>query len=173
VVADVLDMFAVGLVPFSAFLLFLRAFYARQDAKTPLAVNIVSNAAYVAFALALFPALEVRGLALAHSLSYLLAAVVAGAVLARRVGGLETGHVLRELAKTAAATAAAVIVMLLAQAGVRELVGPGGERAVAEVVVAGGLGAATFLVSARALGAEDLDLLVRLLPGRLRARLST
>ncbi|HEX2042569.1 MAG TPA: murein biosynthesis integral membrane protein MurJ [Acidimicrobiales bacterium] len=173
VVADVLDMFAVGLVPFSAFLLFLRAFYARQDAKTPLAVNIVSNAAYVAFALALFPALEVRGLALAHSLSYLLAAVVAGAVLARRVGGLETGHVLRELAKAAAATAAAVLVMLLAQAGVRELVGPGGERAVAEVVVAGGLGAATFLVSARALGAEDLDLLVRLLPSRLRARLST
>ncbi|HEX2274318.1 MAG TPA: murein biosynthesis integral membrane protein MurJ [Acidimicrobiales bacterium] len=172
-VADVLDMFSLGLVPFSAFLLFLRALYARQDAKTPLAVNVVSNAAYIAFALALFPSMEVRGLALAHSLSYVVAAVVAGAVLARRVGGLEAAHTIRELAKAAAATAAAVVVMLLAQAGVRAVVGPGGERALAEVVLAGGLGAATFVVSARALGAEDLALLVRLLPDRLRARLST
>ena len=172
-VADVLDMFSLGLVPFSAFLLFLRAFYSRQDAKTPLAVNVVSNAAYIAFALALFPGLEVRGLALAHSLSYLVAAVVAGAVLARRIGGLEAARTARELGKAVVATAAATVAMLVVQAGVRSVVGPGGERALAEVVLAGGSGAIVFLATARALGAEDLSLFLCLLPGRLRARLST
>ena len=171
-VADVLDMFALGLVPFSAFILFLRAFYSRQDAKTPLAVNIVSNGAYVGFALVLFPHLEVRGLALAHSLSYLVAAVVAGSLLARRVGGLEATRTSRELAKAVLATAAATAAMLAAQAGVGALLDPGGERALAEVVVAGSVGAVVFLAAARALGAEDLSLLLRLLPGGLRARLS-
>jgi len=169
-VADVLDMFAIGLVPFSVFLLFLRAFYARQDARTPMLVNIVSNAAYVAFALALFPSLEVRGLALAHSFSYAVAAVVAGVLLVRRVGGLERSRTARELAKAVAATAAAAFVMVAVQAVVRSLMGPGGGRALVEVVAAGTAGAATFLGAARALGAEDLSLLLRLLPGRIRAR---
>ena len=172
-VAGVLDMFSLGLVPFSAFLLFLRAFYSRQDAKTPLAVNVVSNGAYIGFALALFPSLDVRGLALAHSLSYLVASVVAGAVLARRVGGLEARKTVSELGKAAAATAAAAIAMLAAQAGVRAVVGPGGGRALAELVVAGAVGAGTFLAAARAVGAEDLALLSRLLPDRLRARLGS
>jgi putative peptidoglycan lipid II flippase len=171
-VADVLEMFALGLVPFSAFLLFLRALYARQDAKTPLAVNVVSNAAYIGFALALFPGLDVSGLALAHSLSYVVAALVAGAVLARQVGGLEASHTVRELAKAVIATAAAVVAMLIVQAAVRAVMGAGAERALAEVVVAGGFGAGTFLVVARALGAEDLALLLRLLPDPLRRRLS-
>ena len=172
-VADVLDMFAIGLVPFSVFLLFLRAFYSRQDARTPMLVNIVSNAAYIAFALALFPALEVRGLALAHSLSYVVATVVAGAVLVRRVGGLESSRTARELGKAVAATVAATVAMLAVQAVVRSAVGPGAERALVEVVAAGAAGGAAFLVAARALGAEDLSLLVRLLPGRLRARFAS
>jgi len=167
-VAGVLDMFALGLVPFSAFLVMLRAFYARQDARTPVFVNVASTGSEVAFALILFPHLEVRGLALAHSLSYLVAATVAGVVLGRRLGGLETLHTLRELAKVAVATLAAAGVMLAAQAVVHALVDPGAGRALVEVVVAGGAGAVVFLGAARALGAEDLALLVNLLPGRLR-----
>ncbi len=171
-VASTLDMFALGLVPFSAFLVLLRAFYARQDAKTPVAVNVASTGSEVLFALVLFPHLQIRGLALAHSLSYLVAALVAGAVLGRRLGGLETLHTLRELGKAAVATLAATGAMLGAQAAVRGLIGPGAARAAAEIVVAGGLGAVVFLVAARAVGAEDLALLINLLPGRLRSRLA-
>ncbi len=172
VVASVLDMFALGLVPFSAFLVLLRAFYARQDAKTPVAINVVSTGSQVVFALILFPHLEIRGLALAHSLSYLVAALVAGAVLGRRLGGLETLHTVRELGKAVVATLLAAGAMLGAQAAIRGLIGPGTERAVAEIVVAGGLGAVVFVVAARAVGAEDLALLIDLFPGRLRSRLA-
>jgi len=167
-VSSVLDMFSLGLVPFSAFLLFLRAFYARQDAKTPLAVNVVSNVAYVTCAVLLFPHLEVRGLALAHSLSYLVAATVAGWALARRIGGLELSHTARELAKVAAATIVATAVMLAIQAAVRSALAPGDLRAVTELVVAGVAGAAAYLAAARALSVEDLSLLAGPLPRRLR-----
>ncbi len=172
VVSSVLNMFALGLVPFSAFLVLLRAFYARQDARTPVAVNVASTGSQVAFALILFPHLEIRGLALAHSLSYLVAALVAGAVLGRRLGGLETLHTLRELGKVAVATLLAAGAMLGTQAAVRGLIGPGGGRAVVEVIVAGGLGVIVFVGAARAVGAEDLALLMDLLPARLRSRLA-
>lgn len=169
-VSSVLDMFSIGLVPFSAFLLFLRAFYARQDARTPLVVNVVSNVAYVAFALLLFPRAQVRGLALAHSLSYLVAAIAAGAVLARRIGGLEATHTLRELAKAVGATLVATGAMVSVRVGLGATMAPGGTRALVEVALAGAAGLVAFVASARALGTEDLSLVTGLLPSRLRRR---
>ena len=96
-VAEVLDMFALGLVPFSFYLLLLRAFYARQDARTPTLVNVVLNAVYAVLSLILFPLARVQGLALAHSLCYLVGAVVAGVLLSRRIGGLDRRRVVEAL----------------------------------------------------------------------------
>jgi len=169
-VSSVLDMFALGLVPFSAFLVLLRAFYARQDARTPAAINVVSTGSEIAFALILFPHLDIRGLALAHSLSYLVAAVVAATVLGRRLGGMETVHTLRELGKVVVATLIATVAMLAARAAVDAVIGPGAGQALAELLVAGGVGAAVFVAAAWAVGAEDLALVRGLLPGRLRSR---
>jgi peptidoglycan biosynthesis protein MviN/MurJ (putative lipid II flippase) len=120
----------------------------------------------------LFRHLGVRGLALTHSLSYVVAAVLTGAVLARRIGGLEGAHTLAELAKAVAATAAATAAMLAVRAGVQGALAAGGSRAVAEVVAAGTSGAVVFPGAARAPRAEDLVQLARLLPGRLQGRLS-
>ncbi|HEX3393388.1 MAG TPA: murein biosynthesis integral membrane protein MurJ [Acidimicrobiales bacterium] len=171
-VSSVLDMFALGLVPFSAFLVMLRAFYARQDARTPVFVNIASTGSEVVFALVLFPRLDVRGLALAHSLSYLVGAVVAAVVLSRRLGGLEARHTMRELVKVGGATLVATGAMLGAKAGVQAAMAPGGGRALAEVVLAGGAGAVAFVVAARAFAAEDMALVMNLVPGRFRPRVA-
>jgi putative peptidoglycan lipid II flippase len=164
-VADVLDMFTIGLVPFSVFLLFLRAFYARQDAKTPLAVNVVSNAVYVGAALVLFDHMDVRGLALAHSLSYVAAALVAGVALGRAIGGLHLAHTMREAGKVVLATAVATLAMLAAVAVAGSVIAPGGTRALVQLVIGALLGAGAFLAVARALAVEELGMLRRLLPG--------
>jgi len=156
-VSSVLVMFAVGLLPFSLFLFFLRAFYARQDARTPMLVNLVANAAYAALALALFPSLKVRGLALAHSSSYVVAAAMAGIFLARRVGGATWRHTTTEVARIAAASAAAAAMMAALNAGVSVLADAGGTRALLQLLVAGPAGVATFVVAARALGVEELN----------------
>ena len=85
-VAAVLRLFAVGLLPFAAYQLLMRAFYTRQDARTPALSNVVENGATIGLDLALFGALSVKGLALAHSLGYFVGCAVAGWILVRRVG---------------------------------------------------------------------------------------
>ncbi len=165
-VASTLGLFAIGLLPFAAFLLFARAFYARQDSRTPALVNVVENAVTVALDFILFPGLDVRGLALAHSLGYVAGAAVLGGLLARRVGGLELRRTLRELAKATVAAAAAWAGMVGVVAAASGLSETGDLRALVELVVGGALGLALFLAVARALRAQDLALFRRLLPGR-------
>ena len=168
-VAEILNMFALGLVPFSFYLLLLRAFYSRQDARTPTVVNVVVNVVYAVLSLALFPAFRVQGLAAAHSLCYLVGATMAGVMLSRRIGGLDTARTTAALARAAAASAVAAAAMFLAVQAVNGVMGPGGERALVQLlagVVAGGV---AFLAAARLLRVEELDTLRRLLPGGSRA----
>lgn len=165
-VASTLALFAVGLLPFAAFLLFARAFYARQDSRTPALVNLLENAVTIALDFALFPILDVRGLALAHSLGYVVGAVVLGALLARRIGGLQARRSARAALAALVAAAIAGAAMVAAAEGVAALTGPGDLRAVGQLAGGGVAGLAAFLVTARLLRLEDLDVLRRLLPGR-------
>lgn len=170
-VANVLEMFSLGLVPFSFYLLLLRAFYARQDAKTPTLINVVVNTVYALFSLMLFPAFHVPGLALAHSLCYLTGSIVAGVLLARRIGGLETSRTAAALGRAAAASLAAAAAMVAGVQVMGALMHAGGERALAQLVVGGAAGGLVFLAAARALQVEELDMLRSLLPGgRRRSR---
>lgn len=112
---DVLQAFAVGLLPFSVYLYALRGFVVGlRDTRTPFVINAVENVLNIVFALALEPALGVQGLALGYSLAYTVAAVIALVMLGRRVGGLGmrtlTPSVLR-MAGAAAALAVAVAVV--------------------------------------------------------------
>jgi putative peptidoglycan lipid II flippase len=104
-VSGVLAFFALGLFPFSAFLLFLRAFYAMQDTRTPALVNVLAVGVNVAANLALFPAIGVRGLALGHSIAYAVAALTAGTILRRRLDGLEGRWLAAGLARILGAAA--------------------------------------------------------------------
>jgi putative peptidoglycan lipid II flippase len=109
-VAGVLVFMATGLFSFSTFQLFLRAFYAMQDTRTPFLINVAAVALNTAANLALFPILDVRGLALGHALAYTFAALVAAEVLRRRLGGLDGRQLLPGLVRvllSAGATAAA------------------------------------------------------------------
>jgi putative peptidoglycan lipid II flippase len=171
-VAQVLDMFALGLVPFSFYLFLLRAFYARQDARTPTMVNIVVNTVYAVFSFILFPAFHVPGLALAHSLCYLSGSTLAGVLLARRIGGLDKGRTAAALARAALASLVAAGAMILAVQAVSSVLAPGGERALAQVLAGAAAGGVAFLAAAKLLRIEELNALRSLLPGR-RARTAT
>ena len=169
-VAEVLDMFALGLVPFSFYLLLLRAFYARQDARTPTLVNVVLNTIYAVFSLILFPAFRVQGLAFAHSLCYVTGVVLAGILLSRRIGGLDTARTTAALARAAAASVVAAGGMLAALAGVNAVMGPSGERALVQLTGGGVAGGLAFYAAAKALRVEELEMLRNLLPGRSHTR---
>jgi len=168
-VGDVLVYFSTGLLSFSLFQLLLRSFYAMQDTRTPALINVAAVALNVAVNFLFFAWLGVKGLALGNTVAYTFASIVSLVVLRRRLGGLERGYVLRGLTQ--------VIVASVVTAGVAwvaaELVGKvvatdaaGGE--LLQVVVAVGAGLATYFALASAMHMEELAVLKRLVPARLR-----
>jgi putative peptidoglycan lipid II flippase len=165
-VASVLRYFALGLIPFSAFLLLSRAFYARQDNRTTALWNILAVSVTVALDFALFPVMDVRGLALAHTMGFVVGSAVLAYLLRRRVGSLQGRKTATEFAKVAVASVIAASVMLGFLALGEAIFEPGDARALFQLVLGGGAGLGAYLVCARALGVEDLQLLRRLLPGR-------
>jgi putative peptidoglycan lipid II flippase len=164
-VASTLRYFAIGLLPFAAFQLLMRGFYTRQDARTPALINVVEVGVTVAFDFALFEALDVRGLALAHSLGYVAGVAVAAVWLGRQIGSLSGHGIVVETLKVAAAAAAAAAAMLGVLVAVEGIV-PGFLRSLVQLVGAGVAGLAAFFASAWLLRVRDLAELERLLPGR-------
>jgi putative peptidoglycan lipid II flippase len=165
-VSSVLRLFAVGLIPFAAFLLLSRAFYARQDNRTTALWNILAVGVTVALDFILFPVIDVRGLALAHSLGFVVGSLVLAWVLTRRVGDLESRRTLLELGKVVAASIVAADVMLGVVALTDAALDPGDLRALVQLLIGGAAGLGAFLVVARWLRVEDLELFRKLLPGR-------
>lgn len=123
---DVLQAFALGLVPFSLYLFALRAFVVGlRDTRTPFLINAGENALNIVLALALYPSLGVQGLALAYALSYGVAAVGALALLGRRCGGLGLRSSVASYGRVGASVTVMALAVLLASRAVGSDVGPG------------------------------------------------
>jgi putative peptidoglycan lipid II flippase len=168
-VSSVLRTFALGLFQFSTFMLFLRAFYAMQDTRTPALINVFAVGLNTAANFALFPLLGVRGLALGHATAYTFAAIAAGVLLRRRLGGIEGRLLARGLAKIVAGavvTAAAawgVATLLERSIGVETL-----GKQVIQVGTSVLAGLIIFLGAALLLRMEELELVRRTITARLR-----
>lgn len=104
-VASVLRFFVIGLVPFSLFQLFLRAFYALQDTKTPFLINCGAVALNTAVNIPMFAWLGVQGLAAGHAIAYVFAVVLQARVLSKRIDGLDSRRVSASAVRIAAAAA--------------------------------------------------------------------
>jgi putative peptidoglycan lipid II flippase len=84
--ARVLAVLALGLPGFSAYLYFIRVYQALQDLRSAFLLYLVNNGFTVVMALALYRPAGVQGIAAAVSAGYTLGAVVAAAMLRRRLG---------------------------------------------------------------------------------------
>lgn len=154
--ADALAGFAIGLVPFCVYLYALRGFYAMGDTQTPFVVNLFENLLNVALALALHPRGGVRGLAIAFSLAYAIAAIGALGLLRRRMGGLADGAVLGVAARAVAAASGAGLVAWL-------LVGRGGAPSgPVALAVATAAASVVYVAGLLATGNRDVMALVAL-----------
>lgn len=136
---DTLSMFALGLLPFSAYLFLLRGFYALSDTKTPFQLNCVENLINIALAVPFVMMWGVAGLALSYSLSYCAAAALTFMTLRRRVGGgmgsTKTLHYLAQISLATALMALVVAIVLYCTTGMSVIV---------QVVTSVGLGAVVY-----------------------------
>ena len=154
VVANLLAAYSVGLLAYAAYFLLVRAFYSRQNTKTPALLNIVFFAFYAALAYGLSRVTGVIGLALALSATNAVFALFSLAAMRREIRRLGGGRLVRSLARILLAGAA----MYAVAWGGTALLGVGSgflERAVILSVV-GGASLAVYLGAAFLLGAEEL-----------------
>ena len=167
ITARALRLYLIGL-PFAAIdLLLVYAFYARKDTLTPALIGLVSLAVYMLAALALFETYGLFSLMIADSLKHLVHTLIAGLLLARRMGGFGSQRLTLTAAKTLTASlvmaAAAVVTLPLLTRWV-------GTASLLHEAVLVGISAALyggiFLLMARLLRIEELQWLMTLLRQR-------
>lgn len=168
----VLEAFGVGLLPFSAFQMQLRAWLAVRDSRTPMIVNLWVTVINVVVDVALYFPLRSHniavGLAAGYSVSYFAGALIFMLRLRRRLAAPDRTYVIRThvrllVAALLAAIPAEAVTHLISQDTQDSPLG-----AFITIVVAGGAGLVVFVLVARRLRVSELEQLRRMLPGRSR-----
>jgi putative peptidoglycan lipid II flippase len=166
----VLIGFAVGLLPFSAFQMQLRARLAVHDARTPALVNLVITALNVVLDVVLFEVLpgkdKVIGLAVGYSASYVVGTVIFATRLRRRLGPTRETFVIRTYVRLCVAGLIAAVPTLVAASLVRRAAGVGALGSLATVVVTVPVAIGAFVWLIRRMRVGELDQLLALVPGR-------
>jgi putative peptidoglycan lipid II flippase len=152
--------FAVGSVPYAAYYIVTRTFYALHDTRTPVRIGLYMIALNALLDVVLMRWLGHTGIALATSLVALANVAWLLAVLRERIGGVDG----RAVARTAVRTAIAGVVLALVSLGTLRAVGrivdparfSGAAIQVTAALVAGG---AAYLGVCMLLGVRELSLL--------------
>jgi putative peptidoglycan lipid II flippase len=151
-------------LPFTALdLLLINAFYARQNARTPVLVGVVTVFVYLAVALLTIGPLEARGLALANAVQNSSHALILLLLLRRSLPGLNLGSALVPfLARVVPANALVLVALLVAWPALSHLGGLIG------LVAAGLLATVLYAAALLLLGVSEARAAVSLLRARLR-----
>jgi putative peptidoglycan lipid II flippase len=149
--AAALACYSAGLAGFTLSKILAPAFYALNDARTPMLVSVASVALNVALSWALVFRLGMghAGLALSISLVALLGSAALFEILRRRIGGLDG----RRVATSAARIAAASALMAAACLGVQRLAMPHALNVAVSVTV----GVLVFYAAAAALKVPEFE----------------
>ena len=112
--AAALQLYALGLVGYSAARIASPTFYAVHRSRVPVVVSVCTIAANIVFSVLLVDAMGFRGLALGTSIAALANGAVLLLLLRRQLGGIHGAH----LALTLGKVTAAALVMALVASGV-------------------------------------------------------
>ncbi len=163
-VSGLLVVYAAGLLGYSVYFYLVRAFYSRQNTKTPAALNVIIFLLYAALAYGLSQVWGIIGVVLGLAVAYSVLAILSLAAMRRETGRLDgrrfLGSFLRILlagtAMYAAATAGTTLVGVGSDFTERLLV----------LVAVGGASLAVYLGVALLLGTEELKAVIALLRRR-------
>ncbi len=168
----ILAAFGPGLIPFSSHYVSLRAYYAQEDTRTPLFVQLVVVGVSITCALianAVLP-LEQRtiGVAAAYGVGYWVGFLINLTVLSRRLGGVDGRRIASTYVRAGlAASLAGLIGWLVAQALTAAF--PAGRVGVlATAVIAASVLAMAYLALAKMARIRELDQMLGMLTRRLR-----
>jgi putative peptidoglycan lipid II flippase len=171
-VALVVQAMIVGLPAFGAWSMCQRVFYAYEDARGLVPIQVAMAVVVAGGTLlvqAVMPARYwVAGAGLVMSLSYVVGAVAAAWMLRGRLRGVDGGRVVRLHVRAVLAALPAALVAWLVAYVLGLALDTGLLRSLTVCVVAGGLGGAVYVGMLRVLRVEELDGLLRPVLARLR-----
>ena len=163
-VANLLALYAAGLLGYAAYSILIRAFYSRRNTLSPALLNAGLFVLYTGLAYGLSGVLGLPGVALAFSLAYAVLALLCLLSTRRELERLDGRRLLRSLLKILAAGAA---MYATARLGI-SILGTGSstfEHAVALFVV-GSASLIAYVATALLLKVEELHPIVSSLKGR-------
>jgi putative peptidoglycan lipid II flippase len=154
-----LTCFSAGLAGYSALKTLAPAFYALDDARTPMLVSIASIAVNFAAAYGMVKLAGIghAGLALSTALVAIFGAVTLLLVLQRRLAGIGLRKLAVSAGKIAVSAAVMGAVCKLSSLWVHSAMGTGRRVALVDVAVSIPLGVAVFYAAARAWRIEELE----------------
>jgi putative peptidoglycan lipid II flippase len=154
-----LTCFSAGLTGYSALKTLAPAFYALDDARTPMLVSVASVAVNfaAAYGMVKWAGIGHAGLALSTAAVAIFGALTLLTILQRRLAGIGLRKLARSAAKIAAAAALMGVACKLSSALVHAALGARAHVALADVAISIPLGAAVFYAAARACRIEELE----------------
>jgi putative peptidoglycan lipid II flippase len=157
--AVALTCFSAGLAGYSALKTLAPAFYALDDARTPMLVSIASIAVNFAasYGMVKWAGIGHAGLALSTATVAVFGAVVLLTMLQRRLGSIGIRKLAASAGKISAAAALMGLVCKLSSMVVHASMGARNHVALVDVAISIPLGAAVFLAAARIWRVEELE----------------
>ena len=165
-------IFLIGLPAHASIAVLARAFYARQDTRTPVVAAVLAVAVNTALGVLLVGPLDLPGLALAIAIAAWLEAATLLVVLGRRVPTLDLPAILRVLGQSIAGGVAAAAATVVAAGALVDLLAPGTDKLsiLAGSAIATLVGGAVYLAIALALRIPELPSIVGLVTDKIRRR---
>ena len=154
-VSGLLVVYAAGLLGYSVYFFLVRAFYSRQNTKTPALLNVAIFMLYAGLAYGLSRVWGVAGVVLALSIAYAVLAALGLAATRREIGQIEGRRLVRSLLKI---LAAGTVMYVVARTGTL-LLGAGSDLAerLFILVTVGGASLAVYMGVAYLLRTEELE----------------
>lgn len=169
--AAALQLYAAGLVGYSAARIVSPTFYALGESRIAVGVGVGTIVLNIVLNLSLVQVFGYRGLALGTSIAALTNAIVLVGLLRRRLDGIEARALVRDAAKIAAASVLMAIVAVAVERGL-QLVAPGAHTARQAMRLGGAMAAAlaTLAIAAKLLRIRQFDAAAAVLIRRVRSR---
>ncbi|HXA62867.1 MAG TPA: murein biosynthesis integral membrane protein MurJ [Streptosporangiaceae bacterium] len=174
IMGHVVQMFALGLLPFSAYQLMLRVFYAYRDTKTTAFVAFCTVGVNVAVSFTLYNTLPaewiVVGLATGFVVAQFVGVILCWSILRLRLGGLDGKRIIGTHLKLIIAAVPTGLVAYAIHLAVNRWLGAGMLGALLALVAGSAIGGVLYLVTAKLLRVSEVETMVSTLTKRLLPR---
>ena len=171
--AVALSYYAIGLVGYAALKVLSPAFYALNDARTPMLVSLGSIVVNYAAASTMIrlAGLGHAGLALSTSAVALFGFVFLFAVLRKRIDGVYGRNLAAQIGKITLASAMMGAAIFATSRGMEMWLGVSQMARLADLAVSMPIGLAVYYAACRMLGLSDIDAAIRSFTGPIERRL--